>query len=77
MIDKGWVLFVAICMRNTCREALPSGGGGGVLTLALGTHCKTDSRSCGCRLEKKGLSQTQELSEGGCQRGISCWGCSW
>ena len=23
-----------------------------------------DSRSCGCRLEKKGLSQTQELSKG-------------
>ena len=35
------------------------GGGGGALTLVLGTHCKTDSRSCGCRLEKGGLSQTQ------------------
>ena len=30
------------------------GGGGGALTLVLGTHCKTDSRSCGCRLEKGG-----------------------
>ena len=40
-------------------------GGGGALTLVLGTHCKTDSWSCGCRLEKRGLSQTQELSEGG------------
>ena len=29
-------------------------GGGGALTLVLGTHCKTDSWSCGCRLEKKG-----------------------
>ena len=40
-------------------------GGGGALTLVLGTHCKTDSRSCGCRLEKGGLSRTQELSGGG------------
>ena len=31
-------------------------GGGGALSLVLGTHCKTDSRSCGCRLEKRGLS---------------------
>ena len=38
----------------------PGGGGGGALTLVLGTHCKTDSRSCGCRLEKGGLSLTQE-----------------
>ena len=37
----------------------------GALTLVLGTHCKTDSRSCGCRLEKRGLSQTKEFSEGG------------
>ena len=28
--------------------------GGGALTLVLGTHCKTDSRSCGCRLKKRG-----------------------
>ena len=40
------------------------GGGGGALTLVLGTHCKTDPLSCGCRLEKRGLSQAQELSEG-------------
>ena len=32
------------------------GWGGGALTLVLGTHCKTDSRSCGRRLEKRGLS---------------------
>ena len=42
---------------------------GGALTLVLGTHCKTDSRSCGCRLEKRGLSQAQELSEGGLSEG--------
>ena len=24
------------------------GGGGGALTLVLGTHCKTDLGSCGC-----------------------------
>ena len=42
-------------------------GGGGALTLVLGTHCKTDSRSCSCRLEKVGLSRTQQLSGGGCQ----------
>ena len=41
----------------------------GALTLVLGTHCKRDSRSCGCRLEKRGLSQTQELSEGGLSEG--------
>ena len=40
------------------------GGGGGALTLVLGTHCKTESQSCGCRLEKRGLSLTQQLSEG-------------
>ena len=45
------------------------GGGGGALTLVLGTYCKMDSRSCGCRLEKIGLSQTQELSEGGLSEG--------
>ena len=39
-------------------------GGGGTHPLVLSTHCTTDSRSCGCRLEKKGLSQTKELSEG-------------
>ena len=38
-------------------------------TLVLGTHCKTDFRSCGCRLEKGGLSRTQELSGGGVVRG--------
>ena len=27
---------------------------GGTLTLVLDTRCKTDSRSCGCRLEKRG-----------------------
>ena len=47
----------------------PRGGGGGALTLVLGTHCKTDSRSCGCRLEKGGLSRTQELSGGGLSEG--------
>ena len=46
-----------------------AGGGGGILTLVLGTHCKTDSWSCGCRLEKRGLSQTQDLSEGGLSEG--------
>ena len=45
------------------------GGDGGALTLVLGTHCKTDSRSCGCRLEKRGLSQIPELSEGGLSEG--------
>ena len=44
-------------------------GGGGALTLVLGTHCKTDSRSCGCRLEKGGLSRTQELSGRGLSEG--------
>ena len=43
--------------------------GGGALTLFLGTHCKSDSQSCGYRLEKRGLSQTQELSEGGLSEG--------
>ena len=51
-----------------CKGCTP-GGGGGALTLLLGTHCKTDSRSCGCRLEKGGLSQTQELSGGGLSEG--------
>ena len=37
--------------------------------MGLGTHCKTDYRSCGCRLENRGLSQTQELSEWGAVRG--------
>ena len=45
------------------------GGGGGALILVLGTHCKTDSWSCGCRLEKRGLSQTQDLSEEGLSEG--------
>ena len=45
------------------------GEGGGPLALVLGTHCKTNSRSCGCRLEKRGLSQTQELSEAGLSEG--------
>ena len=44
-------------------------GRGGALTLVLGTHCKTDSRSCGFRLEKGGLSLTKELSEGGLSEG--------
>ena len=43
--------------------------GRGALTLVLGTHCKTDSWSCGCRLEKGGLSRTQEFSEGGLSEG--------
>ena len=49
----------------------PGGGGGmgGAVTLVLGTHYKTDSRSCGCRLEKGGLSWTQELSGGGLLEG--------
>ena len=42
----------------------PGWGGGGALTLVLGIHCKTDSWSSGCRVDKRGLSQTQELSEG-------------
>ena len=50
-------------------RVVPGGGGGGALTLVLGTHCKTDSRSCGCKLEKGGLSQTQELSGGGLSEG--------
>ena len=45
------------------------------LTLVLGINCKMDSQSCGFRLEKKGLSQAQELSEGGLSEGIFCWGC--
>ena len=48
---------------------VPGGGGGGALTLVLGTHCKTDSRGCGCRLEKGGLSRTQEPSGGGLSEG--------
>ena len=47
----------------------PQRGGGGALTLVLGTHCKTDPQSYGCRLEKRGLSQTQELSGGGLSEG--------
>ena len=56
------------------EQLTPGGGGGGgwALTLVLGTHCKIakmKSRSCGYRLEKKGQSQTQELSEGGLSEG--------
>ena len=47
------------------RVGALGGGGGGALTMVLGTHCKTDSRSCGCSLEKGELSWTQELSVGG------------
>ena len=39
-----------------------------------------DSRSCGCRLEKGGLSQTQELSEGGLSEGhflLGLWLLAW
>ena len=43
--------------------------GGGALTLVLDTHCKTDSQSCGCKLEKRWLSQFQELSEGALSEG--------
>ena len=57
-----------ICMGPTPAGG-GGGGGGGGLTLVLGTHCKTDSRSCGCRLEKGGLSRTQELSGGGLSEG--------
>ena len=34
--------------------SVPSPEGGGALTLVLGTHCKMDALSCGCRLEKRG-----------------------
>ena len=61
--------------RGGCSDVakgcvLGARGGGGALTLVLGTHCKTDSRTCGCRLEKGGLSRTQKLSEGGAVRGV-------
>ena len=54
---------------NIGPAALWTGVPGGALTLVLGTHCKMDSRGCGCRLEKRGLSQTQQLSEGGLSEG--------
>ena len=56
---------VSIIPRTAAAGSPTRGGGGGALTLVLGTHCKTDSQSCGCRLEIGGLSQTQELSGGG------------
>ena len=42
----------------------PEGGGGGALTLVLGTHCKTDYRSCGCRLERGGCHGPKNSQEG-------------
>ena len=74
-LDKQfWYIYSGICtyLRPYAR------GGGGALTLVLCTHCKRDSRSCGCRLEKRGLSQTQEPSEegGGAVRGafpVGAW----
>ena len=45
------------------------GGGGGALTLVLGTHYKTDSRSCGCRLEKRGAVTGPRTLRKGAERG--------
>ena len=45
------------------------GGGGGALTLVLGTHCKMDSRSCGCRLEKGGAVTDPRTLRRGAVRG--------
>ena len=60
-----WVNFVYnFALRKFYLRGQWSRGGG-----HSGTHCKTDSRSCGCRLEKRGLSQTQELSGGGLSEG--------
>ena len=41
----------------------------GSLTLVLGTHCKTDSRSCGCRLEKRGAVTNPRTLRRGAVRG--------
>ena len=60
-------------VRNKSRGW--SGGGGecqprgGALTLVLGTHCKTDSRSCGCRLEKGGAVTDPRTLRRGAVRG--------
>ena len=44
------------------------GGGGGGSRPGFGYPLQ-NSRSCGCRLAKGGLSQTQELSGGGLSEG--------
>ena len=54
-------------------ETPGGGGGGGGGTLVLGTHCKTDSGSCGCRPEKKkggggvGCHRPKNSQQGGCR----------
>ena len=51
------------------RSQTPGGGGGGALTLVLVSTAKRTHRAVAVDLKKRGLSQTQDLSEGGAVKG--------
>ena len=65
-----WRLHIPTIATTVLPSCYAREGGGGVTHTGFGYPLQNGV------LEKGGLSWTQELSGGGCQRGISGWGCS-